>query len=52
MSTKKYRMYLLMMALLVVAAGVWLYLYYSEQEKSYKDGTLVYKECVNEEEFA
>lgn len=52
MSTKKYRLYLLMVMLIVVLAGALSYLYFSEQEKSYQDGTLVQNEYVIEEEFA
>ena len=52
MSTKKYRMYLFMIAVLIIVAGIGLYFYSSGQEKSYKDGTLVYEEYVSEGEFA
>ena len=52
MSIKKYQMYLLMITLVIILAGALTYLYYSEQEKTYKDGTLVQKEYVMEEELA
>lgn len=50
MSVKKYRMYLLMVMLVAVIVGALSYLYFAEQEKVYQEGTLVWNECVMEEE--
>jgi len=52
MDTKKYRLYLLMITLVVVLIGALSYLYFSNQEKSYQDGTLVQNEFVIEGELA
>ena len=52
MSVRKYRFYLLMITLVAVIAGTLVYLYYEEQEKSYREGTLVQKVYVIEEELA
>ncbi len=50
MSIKKYRVYLMAVILLAVIIGVLSYFYFSEQDKSYKDGMLVWNEYVLEEE--
>lgn len=52
MSVRKYRLYLLTVALVAIIAGVLCYLYYTEQEKSYSDGTLVQNVYTIEEELA
>lgn len=52
MSVGKYRLYLLMIALVAIITGALVYLYYTEQEKSYRDGTLVHNVYVIEEELA
>ena len=52
MDVKKYRLYLVMIALVVVLVGALSYLYFSEQEKTYQEGTLVQNECIMEEELA
>ena len=49
MSVKKYRFYLLMLTLVIVIAGMLSYFYFVEQDKTYKDGTLVLNECMLEE---
>ena len=53
MDVKKYRLYLWMIVLgALVAIGTLSYLYFTEQEKSYHEGTLVQNECIIEEELA
>ncbi|MBQ8279904.1 MAG: membrane-spanning protein [Roseburia sp.] len=52
MNTKKYRLYLITLALIAVLVGALSYLYFVEQNETYKDGTLVQNECVVEEELA
>lgn len=52
MSVGKYRLYLLMVVLVAVIAGALAYLYYAEQDKSYRDGTLVQNVYVIEGELA
>lgn len=52
MSVGKYRLYLLMIVLVAVIAGAFVYLYHEEQEKSYRDGTLVQNEYAIEGELA
>ena len=52
MSVKKYRWCLVMLTLVLVIVGVLSYLYYSKQDNSYRDGTLVLNEYVLEEELA
>lgn len=49
MSVKKYRLYLLMITLVVIIVGALTYLYFSDQEKSYQDGTLVQTDYAIEE---
>lgn len=51
MDVKKYRLYLLMITLVVILIGTLSYLYFSEEEKSYREGTLVQNEFVMEEEL-
>lgn len=50
MSVRKYRLYLLMVTLVAAIAGAFAYFYYAQEEKSYKDGTLVQNVYVLEEE--
>ena len=52
MSIKKYRMYLMVVILLAVVIGILSYFYFSEQDRSYRDGMLVWNECVLEEDAA
>lgn len=52
MSVKKYRFYLFLVVLLAILAGALIYLGFSEQEKSYRDGILVQNEWEIEEELA
>ena len=52
MSVGKYRLYLLISALVAVIAGALVYLYYTEQDNSHRDGTLVQNEYVIERELA
>lgn len=52
MSVKKYRFYLLLAALITVLIGVLIFVYDTEQEKTYQDGTLVQNRYVIEEELA
>lgn len=52
MSVKKYRFYLLMVTLVVIIVGALSYLYFSEQEKAYRDGTLVQNNYITWEELA
>lgn len=52
MSVNKYRFYLLMVTLVVIIVGALSYLYFSEQEKTYRDGTLVQSNYVIGEELA
>ena len=49
MDIGKYRMYLIVIFLTIVIIGLVAYFYFSEQDKSYKDGVLVWNECVLEE---
>lgn len=52
MDVKKYRLYLWMFVVIaLVVIGTLSYLYFTEQEKSYQEGTLVHNEFVIEEEF-
>lgn len=53
MGLKKYRLYLwgVVLAALIVI-GTLSYLYFAEQEKTYREGTLVQNELVIEEEVA
>ena len=51
MSIKKYRFYLLMVTLIVIIAGALSYLYFSEQEKTYHNATLVHNSYTMEEIF-
>ncbi|MBQ8040145.1 MAG: hypothetical protein IJ274_09805 [Lachnospiraceae bacterium] len=50
MDVKKYRLYLVMFVLVVILVSALSYLYFSEQDKSYREGTLVHNELVIEEE--
>ena len=50
MDVKKYRFYLVMLVLAVLLISVLSYIYFSEQDKSYREGTLVQNELVIEEE--
>ena len=53
MDVKKYRLYLWVFVLAaVVVIGTLMYLYFTEQEKSYREGTLVQNEFVIEEKLA
>lgn len=52
MNVRKYQLYLLMVALVVTIVGVLSYIYFTEQEKSYQDGTLVQNVYLVEEELA
>lgn len=53
MDVKKYRLYLWMFVLAaLVLIGTLAYLYFKEQEKSYREGTLVQNEFVIGEELA
>lgn len=52
MSVGKYRLYLLVIVLVAMIAGALAYLYYAEQEKSHREGTLVQNEYVVEGEIA
>jgi len=52
MSIKKYRMYLMAVILLAVVIGILSYFYFSEQDRSYRDGMLVWNEYVLEEDAA
>ena len=53
MGLKKYRLYLWMFVLVaLVVIGTLSYLYFTEQEKSYREGTLVQNEFVIGEELA
>lgn len=52
MSVRKYRLYLMMIALVAIIAGGLVYLYYTEQENSHRDGTLVQNVYVIEGELA
>jgi len=49
MSVKKYRLYLLLVTLVLGIAGAVFYFYYTEQEKTYRDGILVENVYVSEE---
>ena len=51
MSVRKYRLYLLMVTLVALIAGALAYLYYTDEEKSYRDGTLVQNVYTIEEEL-
>lgn len=50
MSIKKYRIYLTVVILLAVIIGVLSYFYFSEQDKTYRDGILVWNVCSDEED--
>ena len=52
MDVKKYRLYLLMITVAVVLIGALSYLYFSDRDKTYQEGTLVQNEFVIEEELA
>lgn len=52
MSVRKYRVYLLVVVLVAVIAGALYYFYYTEQEKSYREGTLVRNVYTVEEGLA
>jgi len=49
MSVRKYRLYLLLITLVLGLAGAVYYFYYAEQEKTYREGTLVENAYVTEE---
>jgi len=49
MSVRKYRLYLLLITLVLGIAGAVFYFCYVEQEKTYRDGTLVENVYVLEE---
>lgn len=49
MSVRKYRFYLWIVVLVAVIAGGLAYLYYTEQEKSFENGTLVQNVYQTEE---
>lgn len=51
MSIKKYRFYLLMISFIIFIIGALSYLYFSEQNDSYRDGTLVQTTSFTEESF-
>ncbi|MBR5128069.1 MAG: hypothetical protein IKU69_06530 [Roseburia sp.] len=50
MDVKKYRIYLVMFVLAIMLIGALSYLYFSGQDKSYQEGTLVLNELMMEEE--
>jgi len=52
MSIRKYRWYLIIVMVVVVLTGTLVYFWVSDQDKTYKDGTLVQMQYVSEEEFA
>ena len=49
MSARKYRLYLLIIALVAIITGAMIYIYNGKQEKAYRDGTLVQTGYVVEE---
>ena len=49
MDVKKYRLYLVIITLVVGLAGAIIYYYYADKEKTYRDGILVQNEYVMEE---
>lgn len=49
MSVRKYRLYLLILALAAVIAGAVVYFNYTDREKGYREGTLVQNAYVTEE---
>ena len=49
MDVKKYRLYLAIITLVVGIAGVIIYFYYADYEKTYRDGMLVQNAYVTEE---
>ncbi len=50
MDIKKYRFCLIMVAFMIIMVSIMAYIFFSEENKSYKDGILVQNVYVLEEE--